>query len=89
MQVQRAIEMAGIPTVLITTDAANSAAMRPPRALNPEGFHWGHSLGRADNRELQREVLLAALGLLGELHRPGEVLTRAFPAYALAATPVR
>ena len=77
--------MAGIPTVLITTDPANSAAMRPPRALHPDGFHWGHSLGRAADVDLQRQVLLAALQHLGELHTPGEIITRAFPAYALAA----
>lgn len=89
MLIQRAIEMAGIPTVLITTDPANSAAMRPPRALCPEGFHWGHSLGRAADRELQRAVLITALQQLGALHLPGAIVTQAFPAYAAAAAAVR
>jgi len=73
--------MAGIPTILITTDKESSEQQRPPRAIHPEGFIWGHSLGTAGNATLQRTVLLTALGQLAELHMPGRVRTMAFSGY--------
>jgi hypothetical protein len=73
--------MAGIPTILITTDKESSEQQRPPRAINPAGFTWGHSLGTAANKELQMEVLKTALRQLEELHMPGQVRTLAFPGY--------
>ncbi|MGE5675867.1 MAG: hypothetical protein ACM3XM_18625 [Mycobacterium leprae] len=73
--------MLGIPTVLITTDKESSEQQRPPRAINPEGFKWGHSLGTAANKELQTEVLKTALQQLVELHMPGEVRTLSFGGY--------
>jgi hypothetical protein len=73
--------MAGIPTVLITTDKESSQQQRPPRAINPEGFTWGHSLGTAANKELQMEVLRTALRQFEELHMPGQVQTIAFEGY--------
>lgn len=73
--------MAGIPTVLITTDKESSEHQRPPRAINPEGFKWGHSLGTAHNKELQTEILRTALKQLEELHMPGEVRTIPFSGY--------
>jgi hypothetical protein len=79
--VQREIEMKGIPTVLITVSPEVSAQMRPPRALYPKGFKIGNSLGRPGMRILQREVLRDALSLLTEDTRPGDVITREYPAY--------
>jgi hypothetical protein len=76
--------MAGIPTVLITVDRDSSEPMRPPRAIQPEGFHWGHSLGRAGNLTLQMQVLRTALQQFGELHMPGLVRTLAFAGYGRA-----
>lgn len=73
--------MAGIPTVLITTDKDSSEQQRPPRAINPAGFKWGHSLGTAANVDLQREVLMTALEQLVELHMPGQVRTLEFKGY--------
>lgn len=73
--------MVGIPTVLITTDKESSENQRPPRAVNPEGFKWGHSLGTAGNVGLQMEVLKTALKQLEELHMPGEVRTLQFAGY--------
>lgn len=75
--------MVGIPTVLITTDKESSEQQRPPRAIQPAGFKWGHSLGTAANKELQREVLLTALRQLAELHLPGSVRTLEFSGYNL------
>ncbi|MFZ5814313.1 MAG: hypothetical protein ACOY93_03305 [Bacillota bacterium] len=73
--------MAGIPTVLITTDKESSEQQRPPRAIHPAGFTWGHSLGTAANQGLQMEVLKTALRQLAELHMPGQVRTLEFQGY--------
>lgn len=73
--------MKGIPTVLITVSPEVSAQMRPPRALYPGGFKIGNSLGKPDMRELQKDVLRDALSLLIENTRPGQVVTRDYPAY--------
>ncbi len=73
---QRAIEMLGIPTVVITVEPEETAQARPPRALCPKGFVAGHSLGRPNDPALQRWILTDALGLLvGDPH-PGEVIER-------------
>ena len=73
--------MKGIPTVLITVSPEVSAQMRPPRALYPNGFKIGNSLGKPDMRELQKQVLRDALLLLTENTRPGEIITREYPDY--------
>lgn len=77
--------MAGIPTVLITVDPEGSGTMRPPRAICPRGFHYGHSLGNAGNTALQGEVLRTALQQLEELHMPGQVRTLSFAGYVKTA----
>ncbi len=74
--VQRAIEMLGIPTVLITVEPEESAQARPPRALCPRGFVAGHSLGRPQDEALQKWIVMDALGLLLAPAQPGEVITR-------------
>lgn len=74
--VQRAIEMLGIPTVTITVEAAESAQARPPRALSPQGFIAGHSLGRPKDEALHKWIIMDALGLLLAPAAPGEVITR-------------
>jgi len=74
--VQRAIEMIGIPTVLITVEPEESAQARPPRALCPRGFIAGHSLGKPGDASLQKWILMDALGLLLAPAQPGEVISR-------------
>jgi hypothetical protein len=74
--VQRAIEMQGIPTVLITVEPEESAQARPPRALCPQGFVAGHTLGRPSDEALQKWIVMDALGLLKDAARPGEVIRR-------------
>jgi len=68
--------MVGIPTVLITVEAEESAQARPPRALSPRGFVAGHSLGKAGDAAFQKRIIMDALGLLLAPARPGEVITR-------------
>jgi hypothetical protein len=74
--VQRAIEMLGIPTVLITVEPEETAQARPPRALCPKGFVAGHSLGRPNDPALQKWILSDAFALLSAPARPGEVVER-------------
>jgi hypothetical protein len=74
--VQRAIEMVGIPTVVITVEPEETRQARPPRALSPRGFVAGHSLGRPNDAALQKWILMDALGLLLAEPRPGEVIER-------------
>ena len=75
---QRAIEMIGIPTVVVTVEPEETRQARPPRALAPRGFVAGHSLGRPGDPALQKRILMEALGLLVGPPRPGEVVEQAF-----------
>lgn len=70
-----------MPTVLITVSPEVSAQMRPSRALYPNGFKVGNSLGKPGMRELQKKVLRDALSLLTENVRPGEFVTREYEEY--------
>jgi hypothetical protein len=74
--VQRAIEMLGLSTVLITVEPEESAQARPPRALCPRGFVAGHSLGRPNDEPLQKWIVMDSLELLLADPKPGEVITR-------------
>ncbi len=55
--------------------------MRPSRALYPYGFKVGNSLGKPGMRDLQKQVLRDALGLLTQNVRPGAYETRKYPEY--------
>jgi hypothetical protein len=76
--VQRLIEMVGIPTVGITVEPAETAQARPPRALCPEGFVAGYSLGRPNDAALQKRIIMDALTLLTARPAPGEVVTKSY-----------
>lgn len=73
---QRAIEMLGIPTVVITVEPEETLQARPPRALCPRGFVAGHSLGRPNDAALQKWILTDAFALLAAEPRPGEVIEK-------------
>jgi len=66
--VSRAIEEEGIPTVTLAMEKGVAA---PRVAFVP--FPYNFPMGEPEKRERHREVALAALGLLHELHEPGEV----------------
>jgi hypothetical protein len=87
--VQREIEMKGIPTVLITVSPEVSAQMRPPRAIYPNGFKIGNSLGKPNMRELQKTILKDALSLFTEDTRPGQIITREYSEYGEYHEPPR
>jgi D-proline reductase (dithiol) PrdB len=71
--IQREIEMAGIPTVLITVAPEQSTQAGPPRVLAPYHFQLGHSLGGPFQPELQRRVLLDALKRWETREEPGRL----------------
>ncbi len=73
---QRAVEMIGIPTVVITVEPEETLQARPPRALAPRGFIAGHTLGRPGDAALHKWIIMDALGLLLADPRPGEVIER-------------
>ena len=75
---QRAVEMIGISTVVVTVEPEETRQARPPRALYPRGLFPGHSLGRPHDAALQKRIVMEALGLLLGPPRPGEVLEKAF-----------
>jgi len=71
--IQREIEMAGIPTILITVAPEQSTQAGPPRMLAPYHFQLGHSLGGPFQPELQRRVLLDALKRWETREEPGRL----------------
>jgi hypothetical protein len=81
--------MRGIPTVLVTVSPDVSAQMRPPRALYPNGFKIGNSIGGPGMRELQRGVVMDALELVTKNTRPGQTITMDYPEYGDFHEPVR
>jgi hypothetical protein len=81
--------MRGTPTVLITVSPEVSAQMRPPRALYPNGFKIGNSLGKPNMRDLQKKVLIDALELLTKNTRPGSFETIEYPEYGEFHEPSR
>jgi hypothetical protein len=81
--------MLGIPTVLITVSPEVSNQMRPPRAIYPNGFKIGNSLGKPNMRDLQKKVLMDSLNLLTENTRPGDFKTIEYPQYGEFYKPSR
>ncbi len=81
--------MRGTPTVLITVSPEVSNQMRPPRALYPNGFKIGNSLGKPKMPDLQRRVLTDALNLLTLNTRPGSFETIEYPEYGEYHEPPR
>ena len=57
------IERRGIPTVCVMLLREIAEKVRPPRALAVP-FPHGYPLGRANDAELQKKVMRAALALL-------------------------
>ena len=69
---QRAIERHGIPTVSITVARDITEHARPPRALFVP-FMMGHHFGVPFHRELQRRIIVEALGHLSGAGQSGEI----------------
>ena len=71
--IQRAIEARGVPTVSVTVARDVTEAIKVPRAVF---LPWpmGHHFGVPFHSDLQRRVVLAALGLLETSNEPGTIL---------------
>lgn len=67
--------------MLITLDPEQSGLMRPPRAIHPEGFEFGHSTGKPFDKETQTAVVRAALEQLMIKQEPGQIHSLQFPGY--------
>lgn len=79
--IQREIEMAGIPTVMITVAPEQSQQAGPPRIIAPHHFNLGHSLGGPQQKGLQRKVLLDALRRWETHEEPGQLWDITYPEY--------
>lgn len=67
--------------MVVTLDKEQSGLMRPPRAIHPVGFEFGHSLGKPGDRETQRKVILEALNELLLKQEPGQIKDKEFSSY--------
>jgi hypothetical protein len=66
------LEKAGFSTAVLTPTPEFHRLMGVPRTVAIE-YPYGRLLGQAGDREGQRKVLLAALSLLQEAQKPGEI----------------
>lgn len=64
--------------MVITVEPEETAQARVPRALCPQGFRAGCSLGPPGRAELHKRILLDALDLLVHPVEPGTIVTRAY-----------
>ncbi|MCZ7624775.1 MAG: hypothetical protein C3F12_02480 [Candidatus Methylomirabilota bacterium] len=69
----RAIEEAGIPTVMLSAALDITSSVKPPRAVFVN-FPLGHQAGKPFDREGQTRIILDALHLLETATTPGTLL---------------
>lgn len=70
--IARALEESGISTVTISLLREVTEKVKPARALEvPYGF--GYPLGRANDVELQHQIVNAALKMIERVEVPGEM----------------
>ena len=72
----REIEARGVPTIIISASPAATESIRPPRAMTFEGCEIGRVVGRADDREMHRRVVKAALSMFTHDVPPGRVVRK-------------
>ncbi len=72
----REIEGIGIPTVIISASPDATQSVRPPRAMTFDGTEIGRILGAANDREMHRKVMRAALEMFTQDTPPGKVVSR-------------
>jgi hypothetical protein len=61
---------------VITASPAATEAVRPPRAMTFEGSAIGRIVGRAGDRQFQKDVVKAALEMFTHDTPPGKVVTK-------------
>ena len=73
MIVQRAIEQAGIPTIIIAALPPVVRQNGSPRAVAPR-VPMGANAGEPNNPEMQRNIVKDALRQLVEIQTPGKIV---------------
>lgn len=71
---QRVIEEAGIPTIIIAALPPVARQTGTPRAVAPM-VPMGANVGEPNNPEMQRGILLDTLKQLIEIDTPGKIVT--------------
>ena len=67
--IQSVIEKSGIATASVTLLPELTERVAPPRALFAD-FPLGYPLGKADDAQIQRRIILSALAMLSETLPP-------------------
>ncbi|TDJ23400.1 MAG: hypothetical protein E2O58_08720 [Gammaproteobacteria bacterium] len=75
--IAREIEGRGVPTLCMTSAYSITRSVNPPRAVFLD-FPLGHTTGKADEPELQRDILRRALSCFETLTAPGEIVELPF-----------
>jgi len=70
--IARRLEAAGISTLCMTSALDITRSVNPPRAAFLD-YPLGHTTGKADDRSLQRAILVEALDAFTSLSVPGSV----------------
>ena len=73
MIVQRAIEEAGIPTIIVAALPPVVRQSGTPRAVAPR-VPMGANAGEPHNIEMQTHIVKDALKILAELDSPGQII---------------
>ena len=72
--IAREIEKVGIPTLCMSSAWDITFVVRPPRAVFVN-FPLNHQTGKANDPQLQRQILLDALKAFETLWTPGQMLS--------------
>ena len=75
--IARSVEMAGIPTISMTSALDITQAVKPPRSAFVN-FPLGHQTGKANLPELQRSIVRDAFSALEAITTPGTIVTLAY-----------
>lgn len=70
--IAREVERRGIPTISMTSAYSITRAVNPPRAAFVD-FPLGHTAGKADDKPLQRKIMIDTLSALDSIAVPGEI----------------
>lgn len=71
--IARALELAGVATVSLTSAWSITASANPPRAAFTD-FPLGNTAGPPKEPDRQREIVRQALGLVGSAAEPGMIV---------------
>ena len=67
------VEAAGIPTLCMTSALDITQAVNPPRAVFVN-FPLGHQTGKANQPELQRQIVRDAMRAFETIEKPGTIV---------------